>query len=185
MSKTMRVFLCVIFSILGIGIIISFARVFAFNLQDVLYLSLFVVCLEACLLISIITSIEDELISEIDGTYKTAYIRKSVWLKSYIIWMVINFWMVSASFLATLIVIYITSNDINKVKIIFYSIMSIFTSIISYVLNPMSIAKGYRLAYQEIDKAIFKYQNSGKKKDKILSTAINKGEQYINKYSFK
>lgn len=183
-TKLKRILLYLLFLIFGVGIIIVSSVVFSFELQDILYLAIFISCIEVCMLNLIIIGIEDTIINKIDGIYQTAYIRKSVWLKSNIIWTVVDYWILASSFLATLIVIYIAGNDTNKNKIIFYSVMSLFTSIMSYVLNPMAMAKGYRAAYQEIDKAIFKYQHSKKKNEKILLRALIKGEEYINKYSY-
>lgn len=183
MGKITRIVLCIIFFALGLGIIIG-SGFFFLAIVDLLYLTLFIVCPEACILISIITGIEDTVIPEIEGTHKVAYIRKSVWLKSNIIWLVVGFWIISSSFLATLIVIYLTSNEENKNRIIFHSIMSLFTSIMSYVLNPIPMAKGYRLAYQEIDKAIFEFQEKGSKNGEILVSSLAKGEEYISQYSY-
>lgn len=83
-----------------------------------------------------------------------------------------------------MIIIYTVANEINKDRIIFYSIMSLFTSIMSYVLNPIAMAKGYRLAFQEIDRAILIYENAECKYDAILVAALIKGEEYISKYSY-
>lgn len=113
-----------------------------------------------------------------------AYIRKSVWLKSNIVWMVVNFWMIASAFLSTLVVIYISVNNIDARKIVFYSIMSLFVSIMQYVLTPMAMARGYRKAYQSIDKAIFAYEKGGCQDIAILEEALNLGEDYIEKYSY-
>lgn len=58
--------------------------------------------------------------------------------------------------------------------------MALFTSIMSYALNPIAIAKGYRLAYQEVDKAIFNYRKDGMKNEEVLASALVEGEKYIS-----
>lgn len=183
MKKIFRVVLCMICILIGIALEIALYYIGKLKFQDMLYITLSVVCIEACILITLITGIEDIVIKSLSGIHKVAYIRKSVWLKSNIIWMVINFWMISSSFLSTIIVIYISVQDVDATRIVFYSVMSLFVSIMSYVLNPLAMARGYRKAYQEIDKAIFEYEKRKENID-ILEKALVCGEEYIEKYSY-
>lgn len=185
MKKSSRVFFCLLCALIGVSVEVIVGKLANLGFQDVLYMTLTVVCIETCVIIAMITGIEDLKIKEVSGIYKVAYIRKSVWLKSNIVWMVVNFWMISSAFLSTLIVIYISVNNIDARKIVFYSIMSLFTSIMQYVLTPMAMARGYRKAYQIIDKAILSYEKNGCKDIEILEDALNLGEGYIEKYSYK
>lgn len=184
MYKLRKTPIFVMFLILDITIFFFVHKYLPFELHDILYLLLFIGCIEFCLLVPSSTDIDSELIIKINGIHKIAYIRKNAWLKSNLIWMTIHYWIIAASFLATLIVIYITVDNLNKNSIVFYSVVSLFSSIMSYILSPMTIAKGYRLAYQEIDKAIFQYENSKDKNTEILSFALMKGEEYIKKYCY-
>lgn len=184
MPKLKRTPIFLLFLILDIVIIFLVNKHLPFELHDILYLSLFIGCVEFCLLVPSTTGIDDELINKSDGIYKTAYIRKNVWLKSNLIWMTIHYWVIAASFLATLIVIYITVDNLNESGIVFYSVVSLFTSIMSYILSPITIAKGYKLAYQKIDKAIFLFENSSNQDKEILSSALIEGEELIKKYCY-
>lgn len=183
MKKYIRVLICLICVIVGISIEFVLFYIGKLKFQDMLYVTLCVVCIEACVLIALITGIEDIVIKELGGIHKVAYIRKSVWLKSNIIWMVINFWMVASSFLSTIIVIYISIDNLDATRIVFYSVMSLFVSIMGYVLNPLAMARGYRKAYQEIDKAIFEFEKDKNNTD-ILEKALVSGEEFIEKYSY-
>lgn len=183
MKKTFRIVICLICVLLGIAIEITLHYIWKLKFQDMLYITLSMVCVEACVLITLITGIEDAVIKDFNGIHKVAYIRKSVWLKSNIIWMVVNFWMISSSFLSTIIIIYISVEDVDATRIVFYSVMSLFVSIMGYVLNPLAMSRGYRKAYQEIDKAIFEYEKELKNVD-LLKEALVCGEEYIEKYSF-
>lgn len=183
MKKISRVFICMICVFIGMASEIVLYYVGKLKFQDMLYVTLSVVCIEICILITLITGIEDIVIKSLDGIHKVAYIRKSVWLKSSIIWMVINFWMISSSFLSTIIVIYISVQNVDATRIVFYSVMSLFVSIMGYVLNPLAMARGYRKAYQEIDRAIFEYEKKNENVE-ILEKALVCGEEYIEKYSY-
>lgn len=184
MSKTKRRKVVLIFLILGIVLIILSSKILGLVIQDVIYFNMTIICIELCIIIPIVISIDDEKIYKINGIYKTSYIKSDCWLKCNIIWLIVNFWIIGSSFLANLIIIYTVVNEINKNRIVFYSIMSLFTSIMSYVLNPIAMAKGYRLAFQEIDKAILIYENGKCENDDILVVALIKGEEYISKYSY-
>lgn len=183
MGKKIQIIICLVLAGLGLWSIYKLYEMLKLQFQDVLFLGLLVICIETCVIISIVTSYEN--IQTINGgndLIQTAYIRKSIWLKSYIIWLVVHYWMAASSILATSITIYITSGEeINKNKIIFYSIISLFVSIMSYVLNPKRISSGYRNAYQEIDTALLKFDNSD---FEMLSEALIKGEEHIKTYSF-
>lgn len=176
-------FLCV-----SIGIVVIWASAISkkFQLFDVFYLMLFIVCLDVCLLMSLFIGNKEKEKESIDGVIGQSFYLKSIWLVSTIVWMLVGFWMISSSLLSTLIVIYISSdvsNGVDTNRIIFYSIASLFVSVMNYALAPMAMSKGYRKAYQEINTAILKYECIEKDK-KVLAEAIIKGEEYIEKYSF-
>lgn len=184
MFKIKKYLLFLMFLVIDIVMVIFLYKYFPFELYDILYLTLFIGCVQFCLLVPSTSGIDSDLTNKSEGIYKTAYIRKNAWLKSNLIWITINYWIIAASFLATLIVIYVAVNDINKNKIVFYSIVSLFASIMSYILNPLAIAKGYRLAYQEIDKAILEFENTGSTNKEFLSFALIKGEEYVKQYCY-
>lgn len=174
---------CVSIGIVVIGAVVVSKK---FQLFDVFYLLLFVVCLDVCLLMSLFIGTREKEKESIAGVVGQAFYLKSIWLVSTIVWMLVGFWMISSSLLSTLIVIYISSdisNGVDTNRIIFYSIASLFVSVMYYALAPMAMSRGYRKAYQEINTAILKYECI-EKDGKALAEAIIKGEECIEKYSF-
>jgi len=63
--------------------------------------------------------------------------------------------------------------DAGKGKILFYSIVSFFSSIITYIVNPYKTSLAYREAYMLIDFALLNNEN--------IQEAIKNGEKLIHK----
>ena len=85
--------------------------------------------------------------------------RRNIWLKSSIIWLSLYYWVVLNSILTTLFVIYIScyedmTKDEMRVRIFFYSSVSLFLAICPYIVNMMDVSKAYRKAYCLLDDAI-------------------------------
>ncbi len=157
------------------------------QVYDMFYIFLFVVCLEVCLLMSIYIGTKEIDKEKDKGIIGRGYSLKNVWLRSAIIWMLVAYWMISSSLLSTMIVIYISSdkdNNIDTNRIIFYSIASLFVSVMYYSLNPMSISRGYRKAFHDINRAILMTENQNDEREKLLTDSIVRGEEYIEKYSY-
>lgn len=177
-------FLCI-----AAGLVTIIAAIYSdlFKLYDIFYILLFVVCLEVCLLMSLYIGFTERNRRKGDALLETAYCLKAVWLKSTIIWTLVNYWMVSSSLLATVIVIYISSESDNMIdtsRIIFYSIASLFLSVMNYALTPMAMARGYRKAFLEINKAILEYRSQSSKSEQMLADKISEGEEIIDMYTF-
>ena len=104
---------------------------------------------------------------------KDAYYRRKIWLRSSITWLAIHYFIVLSTFLSTSIVIYVSMIDESKGKVLFYSIVSFFSSIITYIVNPYKTSLAYREAYLLIDFALLNNEN--------IQEAIKKGEKIIYK----
>lgn len=108
-----------------------------------------------------------------DIIHKDARYRRTVWIKSSITWLAIHYFIVLATFLSTSIVIYVSVIEEEKGKVLFYSIVSFFSSIITYIVNPYKASSAYRKAYMIIDCALLKDEN--------IQEALEKGESIISK----
>lgn len=108
-----------------------------------------------------------------DTILKDAYYRRKVWIRSSITWLAVHYFIVLSAFLSTSIVIYVSMVDEGKGKILFYSIISFFSSIITYIINPYKTSLAYREAYMLIDFALLNNEN--------VQESIKKGEKLIYK----
>lgn len=108
-----------------------------------------------------------------DAILKDAYYRRKIWLRSSITWLAIHYFIVLSTFLSTSIVIYVGMVDEGKGKILFYSIVSFFSSIITYIVNPHKTSFAYREAYMLIDFALLNNEN--------IQESIKNGEMIIHK----
>lgn len=70
MSKTKKTKAIITFLILGIFLIILSSKIFCLVIQDIIYFSLTIICIEVCIMISIIISVDNEKIDKINGIYK-------------------------------------------------------------------------------------------------------------------
>lgn len=119
-----------------------------------------------------------------------SYKKKTIWLNSFITWLTIHYWAVGCSYLSSLIVIYVYVDDkmINNPddvarRVILYSILAIILSVLDLLIQPFNHAKGYRKAYEMVDKGIIEsVQNND---IKILINARINAEAVIGKYVFK
>lgn len=108
-----------------------------------------------------------------DDTLKDAYYRRQIWIRASITWLAVHYFIVLSTFLSTSIVIYVSTVNEGKEKIIFYSIVSFFSSIATYIINPYKTSLAYRKAYMLIDFALL---NNGN-----IRTSIKNGEKIIYK----
>ena len=108
-----------------------------------------------------------------DAILKDAYYRRKIWIRSSITWLAVHYFIVLSTFLSTSIVIYVSMVDERKGKILFYSIVSFFSSIITYIVNPYKTSLAYREAYILIDFALLNNDN--------IQESIKKGEKIIYK----
>jgi hypothetical protein len=108
-----------------------------------------------------------------DAILKDAYYRRKIWIRSSITWLAVHYFIVLSTFLSTSIVIYVSMIDEGKGKILFYSIISFFSSIITYIVNPYKTSLAYREAYMLIDFALLNNEN--------IQEAIKNGETLIHK----
>lgn len=104
---------------------------------------------------------------------KDACYRRKKWIRSSIVWLAIYYFIVLSSFLSTSIVIYISTIDEGKEKLLLYSIVSFFSSIITYIVNPHKASLAYREAYMLLDSALLK------NKDEDIQKSIKDGERLI------
>lgn len=108
-----------------------------------------------------------------DVMLQDAHYRRTIWLRASITWLAVHYFIVLSTFLSTSIVIYASMMDAGKTKILFYSIISFFSSIITYIVNPYKTSMAYRKAYMLIDFALLKNAN--------IQEALEKGESLIYK----
>ena len=108
-----------------------------------------------------------------DAILKDAYYRRKIWIRSSITWLAVHYFIVLSTFLSTSIVIYVSMSDEGKGKILFYSIVSFFSSIITYIVNPYKTSLAYRKAYMLIDFALLNNEN--------IQESIKNGEKIIYK----
>lgn len=108
-----------------------------------------------------------------DSILKDAYYRRKIWIRSSITWLSVHYFIVLSTFLSTSIVIYVSMVDEEKGKILFYSIVSFFSSIITYIVNPYKTSLAYREAYMIIDFALLNNEN--------IEESIKNGEKLIYK----
>ena len=99
------------------------------------------------------------------------------WLKSSVLCITVYYWCILCSIFSTLTVLHISCFEGAitlgvKYRIIFLSILAIFTSICPYVVDLKKMSKLYRNAFRVLDEAIL---NNGN-----LKEAINKGEDEID-----
>ncbi len=187
MGKVLRYIVAILCLLSGILVIGGISISDMFQLYDIFYVVLFVICLEVCLLMSLYIGSKGTEKEHCEGIIGKAYSLRNIWLKTTIIWMLVAYWMISSSMLSTLIVIYISSENnkgVDTNRIIFYSIASLFVSVMYYVLSPMAVSRGYRRAFREINKAILKSECQSVGKEIALADAIVMGEEYIERYSF-
>ena len=128
--------------------------------------TLWVNCISGKIFINAKNNIDDTIL-------KDAYYRRKIWLRSSITWLAIHYFIVLSTFLSTSIVIYVSMVDAGKGKILFYSIVSFFSSIITYIVNPYKTSLAYREAYMLIDFALLNNEN--------IQEAIKNGEKLIHK----
>lgn len=84
--------------------------------------------------------------------------KRNIFLWVSIIWRSVDYLLSTASFLATIIVIYITAFMGGDSKHIFiYSVISLLLLIINLTIQPRELAHGYRKAYIRIDCALNRY----------------------------
>lgn len=99
------------------------------------------------------------------------------WLKASVLCITVYYWCILCSIFSTLTVLHISCFEGAittgvKYRIIFLSILAIFTSICPYVVDLKKMSKLYRNAFRILDEAILKNDN--------LEEAINKGEDEID-----
>ena len=179
-----RLFIAYAFSAIIAGLIITNGVIWGinFNLEsyDKLYLIAIFLCIVICVSFALFTHLY--YIASVDSKeYEEACRKRIVWLNSAIAWMIVHYWLIGASCLATLIVVYITvGNEINSTRVVFYSIMSLITSFLDMIIMPLSMSKGYRKAYEKIDAELveMEYTNENLKKARL------RGERFITKYTY-
>lgn len=118
-------------------------------------------------------------------TYKSPYVDtktdaikiRNNWLRASVLCITIYYWCILCSIFSTLTVLHISCfeeaiDNVLKYRIIFLSILSIFTSICPYVVDLKQMSKVYRKAFRILDEEILKDGN--------LEEAITLGEQEID-----
>lgn len=184
-KKTLKqIFFALICILLGIGLISGSYMSGLLEMSDLIYATFHIVCIESCIVIAFVTNVLDVEKENKSILYQKALTRKSVWLKSEIAWLVVYYWLIGSSLLATIIVIYIGIDTMEQRRIVLYSIFSLFFCCAGYVVNAMTASRGYRKAYCLIDAAILKYEQDGNN-EKILGDAMIEGEKFITEYTFK
>ena len=126
-------------------------------------------------------------IEEIDGKNEKLvpyYSRKTAWLKLNIVWLIFHYWFVGLSFLAPTITLlmaaYFGKDNIEIFRVVVYSLLGILGSLLSFIMNPIKQAYGYRIAYQILDGVLISVCNNGNGNvSKLLNDAITRGERYI------
>ena len=115
--------------------------------------------------------------------YKSYYERKVSWIKLNITWLVIHYWLISLSFFAPSFLSIISAYEkvIDPYKIVIYSLISIFGTLLNLLMRPDKQAYGYRIAFGLLDKKLFEVVNlpEDEEAEQILRKALETGEKYI------
>lgn len=147
---------------------------------DILYLSTIALTIGLCLIIG--QCYQGYPLAQ-DG-YRAIYVkRRTTWLRANLTWYAIYFWSVAAGILSPAIVLYITTTDSSSAsaeKIIIYSVLGILVSTMSFALNPLKTAFGYREAYRILESVLLEtVSDSEEAALPKLSAALRAGEEYI------
>jgi len=121
-------------------------------------------------------------------TYKerTAYMpfleRKVAWYKLAGFLNLTYYWLICVNFFvpAFIMVIMINDSNIEVLRIVLYSLVSIFGTLLGFILRPDKQAYGYRVAFEALDRKLYEVEDIdeaiGKKE---LRETLEKCEKYI------
>lgn len=105
--------------------------------------------------------------------------KRNVYLRSSIIWLSIFYWLTLSSILSTIIVIYLCAYEKDdSIRIFLYSVLSLFSIIIDFVLSPRVNSIGYRKAFRYIDNILLKTISVDTDSNEIINS-INQCEDII------
>ena len=119
--------------------------------------------------------------------YKSYYERKVLWIKLYVTWVVLHYWLVGLSFFAPAFLSIISAYEegAEPFKIAIYSLISIFGTLLNFLMRPDKQAYGYRIAFELLDNKLFEVVDLLEDKaEPILRMAMETGEKYITHATF-
>lgn len=104
----------------------------------------------------------------------------TIWRRSSIIWMIIDYVINILAFFASILIIYIEASypQSNTLPVIVLSAIAATLTFVCFAINPKQHMRKYRKAYETLNAALLQQNYDGTEKDVL--TAIIKGEQLIN-----
>jgi len=118
--------------------------------------------------------------------YIAYYDRRISFLKLSVVWLIIHYWLIGLSFFAPafLSIIAAYHDELESYKIALYSLISIFGTLLNFILNPKSQAYGFRIASELLDSKLSMIDDLGDDANEILRLALKSGEKYITHATF-
>lgn len=147
------------------------------HVSDLFFIAGIILLFTLCSLVLVIC--ERYPMQEDDTIKNSAIKRRNIWLRSSIIWLCVYYWLILNSILTTVVVLYISCYENMElpemqVRIFFYSVISLFSSICPYIVNLQEVSKAYRRAYRILDEALVL--------NKDFTNAIIDGEKIIETF---
>ena len=96
--------------------------------------------------------------------------------------MILHYWLICVSFFvpAVLSVMSVYEDGVEVLKIVVYSLISIFSTLLNFMFRPDKHAYGYRIAFELLDAKLNYVEDMPEDKGKkILNDALETGERYI------
>ncbi len=112
------------------------------------------------------------------GQYSVLYKKRAIFLSTSVCWLIIHYYLVIASIICTVNVIYVNQLDSSALKptrIVLYSVLSILFTLGDLIIRPEKASHAYRDAYRLMDDSINKIDFE----DPQISEQIRKCEERI------
>ena len=104
--------------------------------------------------------------------------KRNNFVKLSTIWYIVYYSLTLGSILATVIVIYLCNISEPDLKHVFvYSVISLFATIVNFVLNPREVAATFRKCFNKLDRAI---SSSSHENSTLMETAYECEDMITN-----
>ena len=102
--------------------------------------------------------------------------KRNLYLRTSIIWQTVYYLVTLVSLLTSIIVIYLcTFKEAEELRIFIYSVISLFATVVDFVMKPKDVAVGHRKSFNLLDREIATQQN----KNTTLTETVYKCEEII------
>jgi len=188
MKYSIKIFIRRVLGVLFILFLISITYLFIISSELVLdVFDKIALCIFAILPIaSIIYTLflyGDNVVND-DKELLKCYQYKSAWIKLSIVWLIVHYCLLGISVITPAFILlmatHYSSEQLDIFKIVLYSLIGIFSTLLNFITNPYKQAYGYRMAFELLNKVQSMIVNKNKEeRETILQTAIEVGEKYI------